>query len=234
MAQMIKNPKILAIIPARGGSKGIPKKNIKFLLGKPLINYTIESAQKSRYLDKIVVSTEDREIHQVVEIAGIQVIKRPKELSEDDSSTYSVIEHAINFLQENENYKPDIVLLLQPTSPLRSSKDIDSAIELFLKNKCESVVGVCEFGHPVHTSFQIQNNYLKPIFGKKYLGKRRQDLPIFYVPNGAIFISTPKNLFKYKSFYCKKVLPYIMPIEKSIDIDNDINFKLAELLIQEN
>ncbi|MGA2418311.1 MAG: N-acetylneuraminate synthase [Candidatus Staskawiczbacteria bacterium] len=231
---MAVKQKILAIIPARGGSKRIPQKNIKPLLGKPLIVYTIESALKSKYLDRIIVSTDDEEISQISKGTGAEVIKRPKNLAEDNTPTHPVVEHIIAYLGETEKYKPDIVLLLQPTSPLRTAQDIDRAIELFLKNKCESVVGVREAEHLIHASFKIEEKYLKPILNRKYLELKRQDLPKVYIPNGAIFISTPANLFKYKSFFCEKILPYIMPTEKSVDIDNEADFESAELLIRKN
>ena len=122
---------------------------------------------------------------------------------------------------------------MQSTSPLRTSQDIDNAIKLFIEQDCDSVVSVCEIEHSPYWSFEIENNnYLKPIFGEEYLKKRRQELPKAYMPNGALFITTPNVLRKYKSFYCKRTVPYIMPIERSVDIDNEIDFLLAEILIK--
>jgi CMP-N-acetylneuraminic acid synthetase len=228
---MLKNKKILAIIPARGGSKGIPRKNIKLLSGKPLMTYTIEVALKSKYLDRVIVSTDDKEIAKISKKYGAEVIKRPKILAIDRAKTIDVIFHLLSVLKK-EKYDPDVIVLLQPTSPLRIVKDIDNAIELFLKNKCESIISICESGHSPYWSFKIKSGYLTPILGRKYFKQRRQGLSKSYIPNGAIYISTPKNLFKYKSFYTNKILPYIMPLERSIDIDNETDFKLAELILK--
>jgi len=222
--------KILAIIPARGGSKTIPRKNIKLLNGKPLIYYTIKESIKSKYLGRIIVSTEDKEISEISKKCGAEVIERPEELAKDETPTIDVIFHVLQVVKA-ENFEPGAVVLLQPTSPLRNVQDIDNAIELFLKNDCESVVSVCEVEHSLYWSFEIENRYLKPIFGGKYLNMRRQDLPKVYTPNGAIYVSTPEILRKYKSFYCSKTIPYIMPPERSVDIDNEIDFMLAELLM---
>jgi len=228
---MLKNKKILAIIPARGGSRRLPGKNIRKLLGKPLIVWTIEQAKKSKYIDKLIVSTDDKAIAEISKKYGAEVIKRPKILAIDRAKTIDVIFHLLSVLKK-EKYDPEIIVLLQPTSPLRTVKDIDNAIELFLKNKCESVISIYESGHSPYWSFKIGKKYLEPIFSRKYLKQMRQDLPRAYIPNGAIYISRPKVLLKYKSFYCKKILPYIMPAVRSIDIDNETDFKLAELLLK--
>jgi len=223
--------KTLTVIPARGGSKGIPRKNIRLLNGKPLIAYSIEAAFKSRRANRVIVSTEDQEIAEISKRYGAEVIDRPKELARDDSPTIDAVLHALGLLEEG-GYMPDVVVLLQPTSPLRNAEDIDNAIELFLSRECDSVVSVCEFKHSPYWSFKIENGYLKPIFGENYIKMRRQDLPKAYIPNGAIYVSTPETLRKYKSFYCPKTVPYIMPLERSIDIDNEIDFILAELIMK--
>jgi CMP-N-acetylneuraminic acid synthetase len=234
MKNKLKSKKILAIIPARGGSKRLPGKNIKPFFNRPLIAWTIENAKKSKFINKLIVSTDNKNIAEVSKEYGGEVIERPKKFAKDTTLIYEVIEHVTDHLYKNQKYKPDIIILLQPTSPLRTAKDIDRALKLFLKNECESVVSVYESDYPFYWSFKIAYKYLEPIFDKKYLKKRRQDLPKIYIPNGAIFIFTRDNLFKYKSLYSKKVLPYVMPRETSIDIDNEIDFKLAELLIKES
>ena len=223
---------VLGIIPARGGSKGLPRKNIRPLLGKPLIAWTIEQAKSSRYIDKVIVSTDDPEIAEIAKKYGAKVpFLRPRELARDDSLTIDVIMHALGVLKA-ENYNPDIIILLQPTSPLRNAEDIDSAIELFLNSDCESVVSVCEVGHSPYWCFEIEDGYLKSLFGDEYLRMRRQELEKVYMPNGAIYISTPQTLYKCESFYCNHTIPYIMPTRRSIDIDNEIDFMLAESLIK--
>lgn len=223
---------ILAIIPARGGSKGVPRKNIKPLAGKPLIAYSIEQAKRSKYVSRVVVSTEDEEILRVSLKWGAEVIKRPQELAKDDTPTIEVILHVLSVLKEKESYVPDVVVLLQPTSPLRTSEDIDNAIELFLNcQECLSLVSVTEFDHPPVWALKIENNYLSPMFDKEYLNMRRQELPKAYKPNGAIFIATPDTIYKYRTFYTPRTMAYIMPSERSIDIDTEFDFLLAEFLI---
>ena len=224
---------ILAVIPARGGSKGIPRKNIRPLNGRPLIYYTIEEAKKSKYVSRFIVSTEDQKISIISKKFGAEVLKRPKRLARDDTSTIDVIIHILKQLKRRENYTPDLIVLLQPTSPLRTNKDIDNAINTFLNcKKCLSLVSVTKFSHSPFWAFKIKNKYLSPAFGYKYLKTRRQKIPKLYRPNGAIFISTPKVLFKYKTFYTPKTIAYVMPLERSIDIDTNLDFLIAELLIK--
>jgi CMP-N-acetylneuraminic acid synthetase len=132
------------------------------------------------------------------------------------------------------NIDPDktIVILLQPTSPLRTTEDIDNSINIFLQGKCESVISVCKINHSPLWSFKLEDDYLKSFYRQEYLEKRRQELPILYTPNGAIYISTPKSLHKYLSFFGKKIIPYIMPFERSIDIDSEEDFNLAEIIFK--
>ena len=159
-------------------------------------------------------------------------ISIPERLSKDTTPTQPVVEHAISSLEEGKSYKPDIVVLLQPTSPLRTERDIDSAIEVFLKHRCESVISVCQTEHPLNWCLKKKKKYLEPIFGWKDFRKRRQDFNKIYLPNGAIFVAKPETLLKYRSFYTKKMLPYIMPPERSIDIDTELDLELAEYIIK--
>lgn len=230
---MEKNTKsnIFAFIPARGGSKGIAGKNIKPLSGKPLICHTIKAALKSRYLEKVFVSTDDPIIGKISKKCDVNIIDRPAELAKDESLTIDAIYHAINFIKNACN--KDIIILLQPTSPLRNATDIDAALEMFMKTDCDSVISMCKVEHSPYWYFKYDGENLKPLLGDEYLKMRRQELPDVYRPNGAIYISTIKNLHKNNGFYCDKIVPYIMPPERSIDIDEEIDFKLAELLIQE-
>ena len=223
--------KIIAIIPARGGSKGIPRKNIKLLGGKPLIAYSIEEALQSKHINKVIVSTEDKEIAEVSKKYGAEIIKRSEELAKDGTPTIDVVFHALDSLEQNK-YMYDIIVLLQPTSPLRSTKDIDNSIDLFLSSSCDSVVSVCEATHSPYWCLKVENEYLKPLFGDEYFRKRRQELETVYMPNGAIYVLAPRTLYKHKSFYCDCTIPYIMPAERSIDIDTKLDFMLAELLIK--
>ena len=230
---MFKNKKILAIIPAREGSKGLPEKNIKILAGKPLIAWTIEQAKKSKYIDRLIVSTDDKKIAKIALGFGAEVPwLRPKKLAHDKSKIIDVIFHSLNSLKK-EKYIPNIIILLQPTSPLRIDKDIDSALEIFFRKKAESLISISEFRHSPFCSFKInRRKYLEPVFTWDYFKKRRQDLTKVYLPNGAIYISTPKTLLKHKGFYFNKITPYIMPTERSVDIDDGVDFYLAESIIK--
>jgi CMP-N,N'-diacetyllegionaminic acid synthase len=225
--------RILSIIPARGGSKGLPRKNIAKLNGKPLIAYSIESALNSNFVNRVIVSTEDAEIAEVSRSHGSEVLDRPKELAQDGTPTISVVQQVLHQL-EDEGYLAEVVVLLQPTTPLRTTEDIDAAVQLFLTSNCQSVVSICEMEHSPYWSFQVEGSYLKPLLGKKYLKMRRQDLPKVYLPNGALFISSPKVLFETKSFYSSRVMPYIMPPERSIDIDCENDLLHAEILLKKS
>lgn len=224
---------VIAIISARGGSKGIPKKNIKKLGDKPLIAYTIEEALKSKYLDHVFVSTEDLEIAEISKAYGAQVIDRPSALAEDTSKAVDVILHAVEYLEE-EGIHPQIIVLLQPTSPLRNTADIDAAVKLFLDNECDSVISVCEPDHSPFWCFTFSGRYLQPLFDKKYDNIRRQDLQKVVMPNGAIYISSPESIRKLDGFYGDRTIPYCMPSERSIDIDTPLDFAIVEMLISED
>jgi len=226
----IKN--ILGFIPARSGSKGISRKNVRFVDGKPLIFYTINEALKSKFLSRVVVSTDSRIIAALAAKYGAKVIKRPKELARDDTPTSPVILHALQEL-EKEGYKPDLIVILQPTSPFRKSYHIDEAVELFLKSDCDFVVSVCEAKITPFWCFTAEKNYLKPLLKHNLSGKRRQDLPRTYVLNGAIFIYTPDKLFKNNlNYFNGKTLPYFMKPEESIDIDDELDLILARELMR--
>lgn len=223
--------KIISTIPARGGSKGILRKNLIELDGKPLISYTINEALKSKKINEVIVSTDDYEIAEISKDLGASVIIRPKELAEDDTPIINVIFQVMEQLKEK--YDPStIIVLLQPTSPLRTTEDIDNAIDLLLKKNCDSVISVYEASHPPYWDLKLEEGYLKPLFDRDLFEKRRQDLYKVYRPNGAIFVQTLENLYKNQSFLGEYSIPYIMPIERSLDIDDEIDFLLAEVLVK--
>ncbi len=222
--------KIISIIPARGGSKGVAKKNIRLLAGRPLIHYTIHAAQHSKYINNIIVSTDDEEITEVASTEGVTVLKRPPELSGDESPTIDAVHHVIKKCKI-EGLNPDIVILLQPTSPFRTSHDIDAALELFLKNGCDSVISVVETMHPPYWNMIIDGLFLCPLFDQESLRMRRQDLPKTYLPNGAIYIASAETLIQTSSFYTIKTKPYIMPPERSFDIDSEFDLLFAEAVM---
>jgi len=227
---MYKDKKIICLIPARGGSKGIKLKNIKIFAGEPLIGHTIKAAINSKLIDNIYVSTDNEDIAEISLNYGVEVIKRPKELARDETKTIEVVLDFINKI--NIDSEENIIILLQPTSPLRKTKDIDDAIKIYLENKCESVISVNKINHSPLWSFNLVEGYLKPFFKQEYLEQRRQELPILFAPNGAIYISSPKILRKYLSFFGSKIIPYIMPFENSIDIDSEEDFELAEIIFK--
>ena len=226
---MIMN--ICSIITARGGSKGVPKKNIKLLNGKPVIAYKIVESIKSNFIKETYVTTEDKEIADISQEYGAKVIERPEELAQDNSTSVDVVLHSLDYL-ENNNDLPDFFVLLQPTSPLRTKEDIENATKLFIENECDALISVSQLDHSSMMSFEIQNTFLTPNCNEKFLNKRRQELPKFYRPNGAIYITTPDSLRKNKTFIPKKTMPYIMPQERSVDLDTEFDFKLAEYLLK--
>jgi len=233
MEKVVVERSILAIIPARGSSKGMPRKNIRLLCGKPLIAYTIETALKSKLVDRVVVSTEDKEIADISKEHGAEVISRPPELAQDDTPSFPVFQHAITHLEEVNDYHPKIIVILQPTSPLRIVEDIDRAIEGFLEAKYDSVVSVCEVEHPPHWMYTLAGERLKPLIegGKKVV--RRQDAPKVYRLNGAVYVSSRDTAMKENRVLGRDTKAYIMPLERSIDIDTELDFKLAEFLMRE-
>lgn len=230
---MFKNKKILALIPARGGSKGMPKKNIKSFCGKPLFAWTIEQAKASCYIDRCVVTTDNKKIASLAVKYGAHVpFLRPKNLAADKSAVIAAICHALGRLKaEGEFY--DLILLLQPTSPLRLPKDIDKAIEeLFFKN-ARAVVSVCEAEHhPYWANALPKNLSMRDFISPEIKNKNRQELPKFYRLNGAIYLAYYDYLAKNKGFLGPQTFAYIMDKERSVDIDCEMDFKTAELFFK--
>lgn len=231
---MFKGRKIIGIIPARGGSKRLPKKNILGFCGKPMIAWTIIEAKKSRYLDDVVVSTNDKVISEISKRYGASVpFARPKRLASDKANTADVLIHAINRLHaEGRSY--DIVVLLQPTSPLRKTVDIDEAIELLFKKRASAIVSVCRAEqHPFWMGELKKNGSMNGFFTHKEHDKRSQDLPAFYRLNGAVYVIYSKILKRNMSFYGDRTFAYVMPEDRSADIDNDLDLRYAEFLAKE-
>lgn len=224
---------IVAIITARGGSKTVPRKNIRLLSGKPLIYYTIKEAQTSKYVHRVLVSTEDREIAEITKGYGAEVVPRPVELAQDDTPSLPVFRQVIKYLEDVEDSHPDVVVLLQPTSPLRTAEDIDGAIEKFLHTNCDSIVSVCEAEHPPQWMYILEGDRLKPIIGGREKVTRRQDAPKVYRLNGAIYVTRSNVIIKQNTVVGHNTGAYIMPLERSIDIDTELDFRLTELLMRE-
>jgi CMP-N,N'-diacetyllegionaminic acid synthase len=227
---MINNKKILAIIPARGGSKGIPKKNIKLLKDKPLIAWTIEEAKKSRFLDKIIVSTDDEEIMKVSKKWGAEVpFLRPSELAQDDTPGIAPVLHALEYFSDYE-----YVVVLQPTSPLRLAEDIDNAIYLCEKNKSNFCVSVTESKIIPDWMFRINNQGVLEPLNSREIPYQRQKVKQTYVLNGAVYVGRKEALIKNQSFLTPETIPYIMPNNRSIDIDDIIDFEYCEYILGRN
>ncbi|TFG71863.1 MAG: acylneuraminate cytidylyltransferase family protein, partial [Anaerolineales bacterium] len=223
---------ILAIITARGGSKSIPHKNIVTVAGKPLIAWTIETALGSILLDRVIVSTDDPEIAQVSRTLGAEVpFMRPADLAKDDTPGINPVIHAMQWLEENERYRPDYMMLLQPTSPLRMPEDINAAIDLAKDKQADSVVSVCPVHKHPYWMKQITDDgrlvdYALP--ERKYT--YRQELPVVYALNGAIYLTRRDILLKKSSFYTKNTYAYIMPPERSMDVDTVWDLQLVDLI----
>ena len=233
---MIEEKKVLAVIPARGGSKGLQNKNILPLVDKPLIAWSIEAAQKSRFIDQCIVSTDDVKISNIAKKYGCEVpFKRPAHLARDESTTFDVLKHSINFFKK-QSIEFDYLVLVEPTSPLRSSTDIDNAI-LSLHNKrdiADSIVGVSkiEATHPAFSLRIKKNSLIKPYIGNSFRVLRRQEIEELYFFEGSIYISDVKILLKEKTFYHEKTLPYIVPRWQSLEIDEMIDLMTAETILK--
>ena len=230
---MKEKNKIVALIPARGGSKGIKNKNIIDLCGKPLISYTIQAALESKYIDKVIVSTDSQEIADVAIKYGAEVpFLRPGELASDTSKTIDAVMHAVGELEKRkEQY--DILILLQATQPLRTADDIDSAIELFIKNKGQSLVSVSPVeDNPILIRTIDNLGRMNSILPMKSTC-RRQDMPLYYRVNGCIYINLISELDLNTSFNDNKI-PYIMPKERSVDIDEIKDLLIAQYYISRN
>lgn len=227
---MYKNKKVLAVITARGGSKGLPGKNIRILCGKPLIAWTIEEALAARCVDRVIVSTDDPKIAAVSISYGAEVLMRPKSLAQDRSRSIDVLRHVVNVLKKDEGYAADIIVLLQPTSPLRTKDDIDNAVKIFEGTRCDSVVGVVKDN--IYWGMKMSGKYIKPVFGWRSLKRRRQGLPVSYMPNGAVFVIGKNSLGRDDGLFTDKTIPYVMPGDRSVDIDTEADFEFAEFLMK--
>jgi N-acylneuraminate cytidylyltransferase/CMP-N,N'-diacetyllegionaminic acid synthase len=223
---------MLAIIPARGGSKGLPGKNIKYLGGKPLIAYTIEAALLSKFVDKVIVSTDDQQIADIAEKFGAEVpFLRPTELATDDAKAIDNYIYTVERL--NKEYAFDIkeFVVLQPTSPLRTFEDIDEAISIFHQKNADSVISMNQALHPPLWAKKIQDNVITDYFNVTTDTTNRQDLDVAFMPNGAIYVFKFSLLKNKRTYISENSVPHIMPSERSIDIDSQMDFDFADFLL---
>ena len=231
---MRDNLKIVVIICARGGSKGLPGKNIKQLSGKPMIAYAIDEANKSKYINKVILSTDSEEIAHVCKVyGGIEIpFMRPAELASDTSMIMDNYSYTFKRLKQEFNYIPDVIVVLQPTSPLRTVEDIDGAIEIYLEKNADSVISVMKTAvTPTRIREISPEGVLRQHGADKVILKNRQGYDTLYIHNGAVFVFKPSLLLEEKSYYSKKTFPYIMSEERSVDVDNQLDFDFAEFLL---
>lgn len=232
---MAKIKKTIAVIPARGGSKSIPRKNLVPVNGKPLIAYTIEAALKARHISKVVVSSEDEEILTVAEKYGAELINRPPELATDTAMPEQVVYHAIKEL-ERQGEIFDVLALLQPIAPLRDHDDLDQAFDLFYAKDATALISVYEPLHTPYKTFKLsKKGFIVGLVNNKYPFTRRQDLPQAFMPNGAIYIININDFIQTQCLFTSKTTHFLMPLEKSIDIDSLEDIKeLEKILKQKN
>lgn len=234
---MNKNLEITAVIPARGGSKGVPDKNIADIAEKPLIAWTIEAAKKSQFINRIIISTDSQKIADCAQRYGVPVPwLRSESLATDDSPVISSLIDVVERLKKDENYIPDYILVLQPTSPFRTSLDIDNVIEIAKNNSADTVVSVYEAENHPYLCKKVDDNkilseFIKNPFDENELN--RQNLPQAYALNGAAYLVKTEVLMESKSLYGKTVYGYVMPPERSLDIDTSWDMYLARLIMKD-
>ncbi|MEQ6123912.1 acylneuraminate cytidylyltransferase family protein [Pseudotenacibaculum sp. MALMAid0570] len=213
--------KVVAIIPARSGSKGIPNKNLTKVGGKPLIAWSVEAAENSNGVDRIIVTSDGKDILEFSDqYKSVEILKRPESLAQDNTPTAPVIEHALDqFDISGDEYK--YLILLQPTSPLRTAEDIDKALKLLNETNANSLISVVKPDHhPLKSFKKNKEGFLEGIVNNDFPFMPRQELPVAYQPNGAIYVIEIKEFLKRKTFFTERTIEYIMPTSKSFDVDS--------------
>ncbi|MBO4249546.1 acylneuraminate cytidylyltransferase family protein [Halomicrobium sp. IBSBa] len=229
---------IFAIVPARGGSKRVPRKNIRSVGGKPLIAHTLEQSRRASEIDRTIVSTDSEEIATVAQNHGGEVpFMRPAELATDEASSLDVARHALDWVR-SEGHDPDVLVLLQVTTPLRTVEDIDGAIRTLRDDPdVQSVVSVSEYETPPHWAVECEDGYLRPHFDAETLWgedvKRSQDVPTLYHPNGCLFAVETEQFDSEATFYTDQTAAYEMPRDRSLDIDEPFDLEIARALLGE-
>ena len=221
--------KVLGLIPARGGSKGIPNKNMTNLFGHPMIYYTILASKNSKFIDETIVSSNNKKILQFALSNNVNALKRPEIFSKDNSSASDVVKHFSKKISTNYNIKNIIICYLQPTSPIRNSKHIDKAFNSLLNRKKDTLVSVSKSTEIPYKMFKIdKNDNLKALFQEEMTNMRRQDLPLTYLANGAIYIFPLTTFLIQQKFPSNNSVPFIMSKNDSIDIDDISDLKLIK------
>jgi CMP-N,N'-diacetyllegionaminic acid synthase len=226
---MIGSSSVLALVPARGGSKGVPRKNIRVIGGKPMIAWTIEAARGSRYIDRLILSSDDQAIIAVAVEYGCEApFVRPAELASDQADSMSVVRHAIDALPEQFEY----LVLLQPTSPMRRTEDIDGAIERCVRGGAPACVSVCEADKSPFWMLRMDaQGTVQPLFPAHQIPYRRQDAPVVFALNGAVYVARTEHLRLGGTFLAPGAVGYPMPRERSLDIDTELDLAIVDFLL---
>jgi CMP-N,N'-diacetyllegionaminic acid synthase len=237
---MINSKKILVLVPARSGSKGIPGKNKKEINGIPLLAYPIIAANKSKYVDKIIFSSDSKDLCGIAKNYGAEApFLRPNELASDDSVRFDVILHTLIYVKESYEENFDILVFLEPTSPLTNENDIDTALEFFIKQKCESLVSIAESPthHPEYAvELNDSTNIIKPFLRNSFndLPMNRQSLNPIYFFDGSLYISDIQKFIEKKEFYHESTKGIILDGIKSLEIDEPMDFVIAQEILKHN
>lgn len=233
---MFNNKTILAIIPARGGSKGLPGKNIKPILGKPLLQWTIEAGKNSRYIDELIVSTDCNKIAKVAKDCQAKVpFMRPDHLAGDTATSFDALKHAIEFYSSELHREFDYIIMLEATSPLRTAEDIDNAIKTLIKSDADAIVGIgrTEDQNPAFLVKLDDNNRISGYVNKDMKVLRRQEIDDVYFFEGSVYISKTNVLLEKKTFYHSNTLGHLMPKYKTLEIDDMDDFVMVEALMKQ-
>jgi CMP-N-acetylneuraminic acid synthetase len=230
--------KILALIPARAGSKRIPNKNILLIGGKPLICHTIDAALESKYINRVVVSTNSHKIAQIAKEAGAEIpFLRPDDISKSNSTEMDFFLHALNWMEDNEGYKPELIVLLYPTSPLRKSKTIDAAIEKMIEHpEADSLRSLKKCSEHPFKMWKAQDGYIIPFVDtpkKNAHTLAYQMLPKVYIQNASIYITKPNTIKQKQSPTGDIIVPFVMNEIESVDVNNQLDFEFAKFIIEE-
>jgi N-acylneuraminate cytidylyltransferase len=221
--------KCIAVIPARGGSKGIPKKNVQPLAGKPLVAHSISNALRTPSINRVFVSTDDSEIATVAQEYGAEIIWRPAEISNDTATSESALLHALGHLEQTESYVPDVMVFLQCTSPLTLAEDIEGTIQALLTDQADSALSVSPF-HYFLWGYDKEGEVMA-INHNKYFRPRRQDRDPQYVETGAVYVMRVEGFKAVKHRFFGKIAMYEMPLERRLEIDDPVDLQIAEVLI---
>ncbi len=223
-------PRVLAIVPARGSSRGLPRKNLRTVGGIPLVARAILAATECPHVGACVLTTDDAEIRAMGVACGADIIERPADLADDHATSQAVVRHVLQSLSTTAP-APEYFVLLQPTSPLRTAAHVTACIEAFFKSDAQSAIGVTEAKENPFKSFIEMNGSLQPLFDVEKLHAPRQALPRVYSQNGAIYLTGSTAFLRSNSFFIPSVMPFVMDAEASIDIDTALDLRIAEFLI---